>query len=74
MFTIATRNARLPVDIRNARRMADIDPRDWSLIERFMVPREPEKPNDLVVLGILGMTCGIVVLGSLVLIYQRFGA
>jgi cytoskeletal protein RodZ len=54
--------------------MADVDPRDWSLIERFMVPREPKKPNDLVVLGILGMTCGIVMLSSLALIYQRFGA
>jgi hypothetical protein len=54
--------------------MAAIDARDWSLVERFMVPREPEKPNDLVVLGILGMTCGIVVLGSLALIIQRFGA
>lgn len=74
MFSIATRNARVPVAIRNARRMADVDPRNWSLIERFMVPREPEKPNDLVVLGILGMTCGIVMLSSLALIYQRFGA
>ncbi len=74
MLSIATRNARVPVAIRNARRMADIDPRDWSLLERFMVPREPEKPNDLVVLGILGMTCGIVVLSSLALIFQRLGA
>lgn len=74
MFSIATRNARVPVVIRNARRMVDVDPRDWSLIERFMVPREPEKPNDLVVLGILGMTGGIVMLSSLALIYQRFGA
>jgi uncharacterized protein involved in exopolysaccharide biosynthesis len=54
--------------------MADVDPRDWSLIERFMVPREPEKPKDLVVLGFLGMTCGIVMLSSLALIDQRFGA
>jgi len=74
MFSIATRNARVPVAIRNVRRMAAIDARDWSLVEHFMVPREPEKPNDLVVLGILGMTCGIVVLGSLALIIQRFGA
>lgn len=74
MLSAATRNARVPVVIRNARRVADIDPRDWTLIERFMVPREPEKPNDMVVLGILSMTCGIVVLGSLALIYQRFGA
>ncbi len=74
MFSIATRNARVPVVIKKTRRMAKIDPRDWSLIERFMVPREPEKPNDLVVLGILGMTCGIVMLSSLALIYQRFGA
>ena len=74
MFSIATRNARVPVAIRNVRSMADIDPRDWSFVERFMVPREPEKPNDLVVLGILGATCGIVVLGSLALILQRFGA
>jgi len=74
MFSIATRNARVPVAIRNVRRMAAIDARDWSLVECFMVPSEPENPNDLVVLGILGMTCGIVVLGSLALIIQRFGA
>jgi hypothetical protein len=64
----------VPAAIRNARRMAEIDPRDWSLIERFMVPREPEKPNDLVVLGILVMTSGAVMLSSLALIYQRLGA
>lgn len=74
MFSIATRNTRVPAAIRSARRMVDVDPRDWSLIDRFMVPREPEKPNDLVVLGILGMTCGIVMISSLALIYQRFGA
>ena len=74
MFSIVTRNARVPAAIRNARRMAEIDPRDWSLIERFMVPREPEKPNDLVVLGILVMTSGAVMLSSLALIYQRLGA
>ena len=74
MFSIATRNARVPVVLRNVRRMADADPRQWTLLERFMVPREPTKPDDLVVLGILGMACGIVVLGSLALIFQRFGA
>ncbi len=74
MFSIATRNARVPVAVRKVRRIAEVDPRDWSLLERFMVPREPTKPNDLVVLGILGMTCGSVVLGSLALIYQRLGA
>lgn len=74
MFSVASRNSRVPVAVRNARRIADLDPRDWSFIERFMVPREPEKPNDLVVLGILGMTCSIVMLSSLALIYQRLGA
>jgi hypothetical protein len=62
MFSIATRTAR---------QMIDIDVRVWIVVDRFTTPREPAKPDDLVVLSILGTTCGLVVLGSLGLVAQH---
>jgi hypothetical protein len=62
MFSIATRTAR---------QMIDTDVRMWIVVDRFTTPREPAKPDDLVVLSILGTTCGLVVLGSLGLVAQH---
>lgn len=62
MFSIATRTAR---------QMADIEARIWVVVDRLTTQREPVRPNDLVVLGILAVTCGLVVLGSLGLIAKH---
>ncbi len=62
MFSIATRTAR---------QMADTDIRMWVVFDRFTTPREPARPDDLVVLGILGVTCGLVVLCSLGLVVKH---
>jgi len=74
MFPTAQRaNGRIPAQIRkSARTIRGIDPRDWTFLDRFMIPRVPEKANDWVVLSILGLSFAAVAGFSAVMMATRF--
>jgi hypothetical protein len=76
VFTGSARvNGRIPAQIRkSARKIRGVDPRDWTWLDRFMIPRVPEKANDCVVLSILGLTFAAVAAFSAVMMATRFSA
>jgi hypothetical protein len=66
-------NGRIPAQIRkSARKIRGVDPRDWTFLDRFMVPRVPKEANDRVVLSILGLTFVAVAGFSAVMMATRF--
>jgi hypothetical protein len=76
MTPVATRvNGRIPAQIRkSARKLRGVDPRDWTFLDRFTTPRLPAKPNDVIVLAILGLTFAAVASFSAVMVATRFSA
>ena len=67
--------ARIPAKMfKNMASVLETNPGHWSLLDRFMTPRTPQKADDRVVLAILGGAFASVACLSAVLMATRFTA